>query len=141
MFLSIPIRSTVAVQWEDRGPWTHGTIIGKGDHNHHNRSYKIQVTTTGRIITHNRKHIKPTPITAEDYICYQASNYTKTDPINAILDHFQKNPHTYMDKAISNKRLTTKIHMVNMGLETIYKAADKNRQRKYVLVQGWSMKI
>ena len=28
--------------------------------------------------------------------------------------------------------------MVNMGLETIRKAVDKNRQRKYVLVQGWS---
>ena len=34
-----------------------------------------------------------------------------------------------------------KIHMVSMGLETIYKVAEKNRQRKYVLVQGWSMKI
>ena len=50
-FVSIPIGSTVAVQWEDGGPWTHGTIVGKGDHNHHNRSYKIQVTTTGKLIT------------------------------------------------------------------------------------------
>ena len=39
------------------------------------------------------------------------------------------------------KGMTIKIHMVNMGLETIDKAAGKNRQRKYVLVQGWSMKI
>ena len=57
----------------------HGTIIGKGDHNHHNRSYKIQVTNMGRIITLNRQHIKPTPITAKDYMHYQASKDTKTD--------------------------------------------------------------
>ena len=52
-FVSIPIGSTVVVQHEDGGPWTHGKIVGKGYHNHHNRSYKIQITTTGRIITHN----------------------------------------------------------------------------------------
>ena len=76
-FASIPIGSTVVVQWVDRGLWTHGTTVGMGDHNHHSRSYKIQVTTTGRIITCNRQHIKPTPITAEDYECYQARNHTK----------------------------------------------------------------
>ena len=61
---SLPIGSTVVVQWEDGGPWIHGTIIGKGDHNHHNQSYNVQVTTTGRIITCNRQHIKLTSITA-----------------------------------------------------------------------------
>ena len=53
VFASIPIGSTVAVQWEDGGPWTHGMIVGRGKHNHHNWSYNIQVTTVGRIITHN----------------------------------------------------------------------------------------
>ena len=67
VFAYIPIGSSVVVQWEDRGPWTHGTIIGKGNHNHHNRSYCIQVTTLGRIITCNRQHIKLTLITAQDY--------------------------------------------------------------------------
>ena len=38
IFVSIPIESTVAVQWEDEGPWTQGMIVGKGDHNHHNWS-------------------------------------------------------------------------------------------------------
>ena len=87
VFLSIPIGSTVVVQWKDRGLWTHGTIVGKGNHNYHNQSYKIQVTTTGRIITCNRQHIKPTPITAEEYMCYQDRKHTKTDPLNVILDH------------------------------------------------------
>ena len=36
---SIPIGSTVVVQQEDSGPWTHGMIVGKGDHNHHDQSY------------------------------------------------------------------------------------------------------
>ena len=96
VFVSIPIGSTVAVQQEDGGPWTHGTIGGKDDHNHHIRSYKIQVTTTGIIITHNRQHLRPTPITAENYMCFKTKKYTKkTDPLNANLDHIQKNPYTY----------------------------------------------
>ena len=37
-------------------------------------------------------------------MCYQASKHTRTDPFNAILDHIQKIPHTYMDKAISYER-------------------------------------
>ena len=77
LFVSIPIGSTVAVQWEDGGLWTHGTIVGKGNYNHHNCSYKIQITTTGRTITCNRQHIKTTSLTAEEYMCYQARN-TKT---------------------------------------------------------------
>ena len=76
VFVSIPIRKTVAVQWEDGGLWTYGTIVVKGNHNHYNWSYKIQVITTGRIIICNRQHIKPTSITAEDYMCYQARKHT-----------------------------------------------------------------
>ena len=60
IFESIPIGSIVAVHWEDRRLWTHEMIIGKGDHNHHNWLYNIQVTTMGRIITHNKQHIKLT---------------------------------------------------------------------------------
>ena len=41
IFMSFPIGSTVAVQHEDGGLWTQGTIIGKGNNNLHNRSYKI----------------------------------------------------------------------------------------------------
>ena len=84
--------------------WTHGTIIDKGDYNHHNRSYKILVINTGRIITHKRQYIKPTPITTEDYIHYQANKHAKTDPLDAILDHIKKNPPTPTDKAIANER-------------------------------------
>ena len=118
----------------DHGPMVQ--LFRKGDHNHHNRSYKIQVTNTGRKIMCNSQHITPTPITAEDYMHYQTSKHIKTDPLDAILYHIQRNPHTYTDKAISNGRDDNKIYMVNTALETIYKAVEKNRQRKYVLIQG-----
>ena len=137
--MSIPIGSTVVVQWEGGGLWTHSTIIGRGNHNHHNRSYRIQVTNTGRIIICSRQQIKPTPITVEDYIHYQANKHAKTDPLDAILDHIWKNPPTPTDKTISNERDDNKICRVNMKIEPIYKAAEKNRQRKYVLTQGWTM--
>ena len=45
-YVSIPIGSTVVVQWEDGGPWTHGTIEVKGNHNHHDRSYYICIPKT-----------------------------------------------------------------------------------------------
>ena len=48
VFVSIPIGSAVAFWQEDGGLWTHGTIVGTGDHNHHDRSYTIQLTTNGR---------------------------------------------------------------------------------------------
>ena len=41
MYAPIPIGSTVAVQHEDGGPWTHGTVESKGSHNHNDRSYTI----------------------------------------------------------------------------------------------------
>ena len=59
IFNQFSIGYTVAVQHED------GTIKEKGDDNHHNRSYKIYITTTGKTITCNRQHIKPTPISVE----------------------------------------------------------------------------
>ena len=53
-FVSLPIGYTVVVQQEVGGLWAHGTIEDKGSHNHHDRSYKICITETGRIITCNR---------------------------------------------------------------------------------------
>ena len=37
----IPIGSTVVIQQEDGRLWTHGTVVGTGNHIHHNRSYMI----------------------------------------------------------------------------------------------------
>ena len=80
-------------------------IIGEGNHNHHNQSYNMQVTTTGRIITCNRQHIKPMSIRAEEYIHYQAKKHTnrQIDPLDAILDHIKNNPQSYSNKITHNK--------------------------------------
>ena len=64
-FNPLPVGSIVAVQCEDGGQWTCGTVAEKGEHNHHNRSYKICITTTEKTITHKMQHLKPTPISAE----------------------------------------------------------------------------
>ena len=67
-YVSITIGPIVVVQWEDGGPWTHGTVEGKGDHDHHDRSYNIHITRTGKLVTQDRQHIKSTQITAEQYL-------------------------------------------------------------------------
>ena len=72
------------VQWEDGGPWTHGT----GNDNHFNKSYTIRVTKTGCIITRNSKHIKTTLITAEQYLRDQLTQHTE-DPLDKILKQYE----------------------------------------------------
>ena len=91
MFVSFPIGSNVVVQWKDEGPWTHGTIKGKGDHNHQDRSFHIHITNTGRLVIQNRQHIKPTQISAEQYLCEQLQKHTKTDPLENIHTQLENN--------------------------------------------------
>ena len=138
IFMFIPIGSTLVVQWGDGGLWTHGTVIGKGDHNHHSRSYKIQVTKAGRIITCNRQHIKPTPITAADFLHYHGNKHTKTDPLDAILDHILRHPLTPTDRTITYERSNNNNipyeHKDTNSIQDI-----KGKQRKNVLTQYQTM--
>ena len=110
--------------------------MSKGDHYHHNRSYNIQVTNTGQIFTCNRQHIKPTPITAETYMHYQASKHKKQVHLMPFLLTFEEIHIITQTKLFLMKGMTIKIYMVNMRLETMYKAAEETGQRKYVLIQG-----
>ena len=57
-YVSIPTGSTVVVQYEDKGLWTHDTVEGKGDHNHHNKFYNICITRTGQLVTQDRQYTK-----------------------------------------------------------------------------------
>ena len=84
-YVSVTTGSTVAVQHEDRGQWTHGSVEGKGDHKHHERSYNICITKMGGLVTRDRKHLKPAQITAEQYLQGQLQKHTKTDPLEDIL--------------------------------------------------------
>ena len=97
VFSNIPIGSAVAVQHEDGGPWTHGTVVDTGNHNHHDRSYIIQLTKNGRCISGNRWHIKPTTVMADTYLQHQANKQsnTKTDPLTEILNNINRNPAIY----------------------------------------------
>ena len=129
IFMPIPIGSTVVVQWEDRGPWTHGTVVDKGNHNHHNRSYKTHVTKTGRIITHSRQHIRPTPITVGNSLHNQVNKHTKPDPLDGILDHIQKHPPPPTTKTITNERPNSNI-MPDTHKETNCIQDIKGKQRE-----------
>ena len=86
---SLSIDSTVTVQWEYGRPWTHGTVVGRGGQNHNNRSHVIRISERGQIVTRNSKHIKATPITAEQYLRDQINENT-TDPLNEILKNYEK---------------------------------------------------
>ena len=56
------------VEHEDGGLLTYGATLRKGDHNHNNRSYTMCVTNTGKLITRKCQHVKPTQITAKQYL-------------------------------------------------------------------------
>ena len=53
---------------------------------------------------HNTQHIRSIPITAENFLCNQISKHTKTDPLDAILDHIQRHPPPHTTKNIPNER-------------------------------------
>ena len=94
MYASIPIGSTVAVQCEDWGPQTHGTVEGKGDYNDNDRSYTIWGTKTEQLITRNSKHVKPAYIKAKQYLQDQLDKHIVTDPLEDILKQLEKPTHT-----------------------------------------------
>ena len=85
VFSNIPIGSAVAVQYQDGSPWTHEMVVGKGDHNHHGRSYAIQLTNNDRCISRKRRHIKPITVTSNTYLQHQSKNYPTKQQI-----HLQK---------------------------------------------------
>ena len=101
MFSYIKIGSAVVVQQEDDRPWTHGMVVNRGDHNHHSRSYTIQLTTNGRCITQNRRHIKPTADEDIKHQSYKQCNIS-TDPLADIPNNIDKNPGAYNNKQVLN---------------------------------------
>ena len=113
-------------------------IVGKGDHNHHNHSYNIKVTTAGRIITHNRQHIKPTSITADEYIHHQAKKHTnrQTDPLDAILDHIENSPQSYSNKNTHNNNNESQGIHGEQGAKNNSQGSRQEHMQKYQMRQG-----
>ena len=50
--------SAVGVQREDSGPWMLGRITEHSDNDHNGRSYRTQITMTGRVTTRTARQIK-----------------------------------------------------------------------------------
>ena len=90
-YVSVPIGSTVGI-WVYGESWTHGTIEGKADQNHHDRSHHICITKTGRLATQNGQHVSATQISAEQYLWHHPQKHTKTDPLENILTQLEKQP-------------------------------------------------
>ena len=65
--------STVAMQMEDDGLWTHGVIVEGNSEDHNEQTYKVRVTKTGRLITHNTRHLQKTPVATEQYLRQQTA--------------------------------------------------------------------
>ena len=65
---SIPIGSTVAVQWEERKLWTPGTVIDKDDYSHSDFSNRLKVMKTEWLTIRNSKNMKATPIMNQLYL-------------------------------------------------------------------------
>ena len=146
VFVCIPVGSAVAVQQEDGGPWTHGTIVRTGNQNHHNRSYTIQPTTNGRCITCNGQHIKPIIVTADVYLQDQSNKNSnvRTDPLVEILNNINKNPAVYANRQpINNKSLQQEakaIEQCTKRADTSHKEGEGIPQDNKSAFQGSEVK-
>ena len=138
MFASLPIGSAVVVQHKDRGLWTHGTIVGTGDHNHHDCAYTIQLTTNDRQIMHNRQHIKPTAVTADTYIQHNVTkqSHTRMDPLADILNNINKNL-VACTSAYNNNNINSSAQCIQQTNNTHKgKAMDNKEQNSIVASNG-----
>ena len=140
VFSNIPIGSAIAVQHEDSGPWTHGTVANMADHNHNDSPYIIQLTKNGRCISRNRWHIKPTTVTADTYLQQQSNKQsnTKTDPLTEILNNINRIPAIYATRQARNtnntcgqysEQTTNKTIQEEANIEQDNKKADSSQER------------
>ena len=94
------IGSAVSVQWVDVGPWTHGKIEVIGDHNHHNRSYKIHFTktekngymqqTTHKTINNFCRTLSPRPVMQTNQVRPTRQHTCTTRETTIYIQHHQQ---------------------------------------------------
>ena len=101
----IPAGSTVAVQMDNNGPWTHGMIIDGSNKDHWGWSYWVWVKKMGRVIRQNMKHIGHTPGTVEQYLRDQIAKTRAKMPAafmalwqNKTLCHFLQSIYAHVHK-------------------------------------------
>ena len=69
----IPAGSLVAIQREDVGSWTHGTLIEHGNKVHNEGFYMICITKPSRMVTRIIIHVREALITADQHLREQLS--------------------------------------------------------------------
>ena len=113
--------TTVGVQWEDGGPYTHGMIVEPNGSHHRGFSYTIQVTKTDRLITHNTKCKHVTTISSEHYLWEQI----KEVALNLEDIFMQAVP-------LEAARLPKLQELDNRTEATQYKVPGRGRQGQYI---------
>ena len=73
--LFLPTGSTVALQCKNGEHWMHGIVVAHRSDYHHSRSYRIQVSKAGYIITRTSRHVKTTPVKTEEYLRNEVRKY------------------------------------------------------------------
>ena len=91
----------------------------KGDHNHHNRSYKVCITTTGK--KNHMKHTTPKTKTNTSWmIPLQPVKHSKTDLLDNILTQLDKQPFvSYNNNNPDNGQTVATAHLL-LQLDVVY---------------------
>ena len=69
--LSFPVGSTIAVECDYGGSWTHGVIKQTNSSVHKGRLYIVRVAKTASLIPQNKSHIWSTSIATEQFLMEQ----------------------------------------------------------------------
>ena len=65
--------------------------MGHGSEDHKCQKYRIRVMKTGSTITRTKRHLKPTPISVEDYMrkeILKTNRQQTDDKLNDLIDCF-----------------------------------------------------
>ena len=68
----------------------HETMVGHQTDDHDSRSYRVQVIKTRCIMTRMKRHVRTTPISAQDYLrkeMYKANRPETYEKLNELTNH------------------------------------------------------
>ena len=101
------------------------------DDYHHNRLYKICITTTGKIGTCNRQHRKSTALSGEDYLQDQLCKQTESDWLDNILVQIEKQPYaSNIINNTNNEKKTVATQNIVIQEDMMHMTITKNVGRK-----------
>ena len=82
-----------------------------------------------------------TPITADEYICYQATKHAnrQTDPLDAILQHITNNPMSYSNRTIQSNVNNT--HNTNNEQQPKSDSPERRQECTQTTIITWGRTI